>query len=53
MIVKLTPRQALSLLTDHMTLDGFSKRPLFIKGQRWKHIVVEEEKRRRGWKRFV
>jgi len=30
-----------------MTLDGFPKRPLSMKGQRWKHIVVEEEKRRK------
>jgi len=40
----LTPRLTPSLLTDHMTPDGFSKRPLSMKGQRWKHIVVEEEK---------
>jgi len=24
-----------------MTPDGFPKRPLSMKGQRWKHIVVE------------
>jgi len=30
-----------------MTPDGFPKRPLSMKGQRWKHIVVEEEKRRK------
>ena len=41
---KLTPSQ----LTDHTTPDGFLKRPLSMKGQRCKHIVVkgrgEEEK---------
>jgi len=36
-----------------MTPDGFPKRPFSRKSQRWKHIVVEEEKRRRGWDRFV
>jgi hypothetical protein len=34
-----------------MTPDGFPKRPLSMKGQRWKHIVVEgrgeDEKRRK------
>jgi hypothetical protein len=29
----LTPRLALTLLTDHMTPDGFPKRPLSMKGQ--------------------
>jgi len=55
MMVKLTPRQTNLtprltpfLLTDHMTPDGFLKRLLSMKGQRWKYIVVEEEKRRRG-----
>jgi len=58
MMVKLTPRQTNltprltpSLLTDHMTPDGFPKRPLSMKGQRWKHIVVEgrrEEEKRVG-----
>jgi len=28
-----------------MTPDGFPKRPLSMKSQRWKHIDVEEEKR--------
>ena len=37
----LTPRLTPSLLTDHITLDEFSKRPLSMKGQRWKHIVVK------------
>jgi len=48
MMVKLTPRQTnlkprltLSLLVDHITPDGFPKRPLSMKGQRGKHIVVE------------
>jgi len=47
-MVKLTPRQTnlkprltLSLLVDHITPDGFPKRPLSMKGQRGKHIVVE------------
>jgi len=40
----LTSRLIPSLLTDHMTPDGFPKRPLSMKGQRWKHIIVEEEK---------
>jgi hypothetical protein len=40
----LTPRLTPSLLTDHMTPNGIPKRPLSMKGQRWKHIVVEEEK---------
>jgi len=31
-------------LTDHIAPDGFPKRPLSMKGQRWKHIIVEEEK---------
>ena len=58
MMVKLTPRQTNltprlipSLLTDHMTPNGFSKRPLSMKGQRWKHIVVEgigEEEKEEG-----
>jgi hypothetical protein len=54
MMVNMTPRQTHlrfrltpTLLTDHMTPDGFPKRPLSMKGQRWKHIVVEEEKRRK------
>jgi len=37
------------MLTDHMTPNGFPKSPLSMKGQRWKHIIVEgrgeEEKR--------
>jgi len=48
MMVKLTPRQTNltprltpSLLTDHMTPDGFLKRFLSMKDQRWKHIAVE------------
>ena len=41
MMVKLTPRLTPSLLTYHMTPDGFSKRPLSMKGQRWTHIDVE------------
>jgi len=48
MMVKLTPRQidltskpTPSSLTDHMTPNGFPKRPLSMKGQRWKHIVAE------------
>jgi len=45
----LTPRLTPSLLTDHITPDGFPKRPLSVKGQRRKHVVVEgrgeEEKR--------
>jgi len=48
MMVKLTPRQTNliprltpSMLTNHMTPDEFPKRPLSMKGQRWKHIVVE------------
>jgi len=56
----LTPRLTPSLLTDHMTLDGFSKRPLSMKGQRWKHIVVEEKRRKkkvwlffRKWRLFI
>jgi len=28
-------------LTDHITPDGFPKRPFSMKDQRWKHIVVE------------
>jgi hypothetical protein len=28
-------------LTDHITPDGFPNRPLSMKVQRWKHIVVE------------
>jgi hypothetical protein len=54
MMVNMTPRQTNlrfkltpTLLTDHMTPDAFPKRPLSMKGQRWKHIVVEEEKRRK------
>jgi hypothetical protein len=54
MMVILTPRQTNliprltpSLLTDHTTPNGFSKRPLSMKGQRCKHVVVEEEKRRK------
>jgi hypothetical protein len=43
----LTPRLTPFLLTDHMTPDRFPKRPLSMKGQRWKHIVVEQEKRRK------
>jgi len=37
----LTPRLTPSLLTDHITPDGFPKRPLSMRGQRWKHVVVE------------
>jgi len=37
----LIPKQTPTPLTDHMTPDGFSKRPLFMKGQRCKHILVE------------
>jgi len=58
MMVKLTPRQTNltprlipSLLTDHMTPAGFPKRSLSMKGQRWKHIVVEgigEEEKEEG-----
>jgi len=58
MMVKLTPRQINltprlipSLFTDHMTSDEFPKRPLSMKGQRWKHIVVEgigEEEKEEG-----
>jgi len=29
------------MLTNHTTPDGFSKMPLSMKGQRWKHIVVK------------
>ncbi|RHN49108.1 hypothetical protein MtrunA17_Chr7g0270961 [Medicago truncatula] len=43
----LTPRLTPSLLTDHMTPNGFSKRPLSMKGQRWKHVVVEEKRRKK------
>jgi len=39
--IKLIPRQIPSPLTDHITPDGFPKRPLYMKGQQWKHIVVE------------
>ena len=68
MMVKLTPKQTNltsrltpSLLIGHMTRDGFPKRPLFMKGQRWKHIVVEvirEEEKRvwlflRKWRLFI
>jgi len=31
-----------------MTLDGFPKRPLSMKGQRWKHIVVEGRREEGG-----
>jgi hypothetical protein len=30
-----------------MTPDGFPKRPLSMKGQRWKHIVVKEKRRKK------
>ena len=56
----LIPRLTPSLLTDHMTPDGFPKRPLSMKGQRWKHIVVEEKGRKknvcsffRKWRLFI
>ena len=56
----LTPRLIPSLLTDHMIPDGFPKRPLSMKGQRWKHIVVEEKRRKkkvglflRKWRLFI
>ena len=39
--INLTPRLDPSSLTDHITPDGFSKRALSKKGQRWKHIIVE------------
>jgi len=55
MMVKLTPRQTNltpkltpSPLTDHMTPIGFPKRPISMKGQRWKHIVVEGRGERIG-----
>jgi len=56
----LTARLTNSLLTDHMAPDGFPKRPLSMKGQRWKHIVVEEKWRKkkvwlflRKWRLFI
>jgi len=37
----LTPKLTPSPLTGHITPDGFPKRSLSMKGQRWKHVVVE------------